>query len=86
VEINVEGHTDTDGSAAQNWDLSVRRATTVAQVLISNGVDPKRVIASGRSFYFPVASNSTSAGKAKNRRTEIILSPKLDKLYDLINN
>ncbi len=86
VEINVEGHTDTDGSAAQNWDLSVRRATAVAQVMISTGVDPKRVIASGRAFYQPIASNGTAAGKAKNRRTEIILSPKLDQLYDLINN
>ncbi|MEL6635357.1 MAG: OmpA family protein [Bacteroidota bacterium] len=86
VEVNVEGHTDTDGSAAQNWDLSVRRATAVAQVLVSSGVDPKRVIASGRAFYQPIASNGTAAGKAQNRRTEIILSPKLDQLYDLINN
>lgn len=86
VEINVEGHTDSDGSAAQNWELSTRRANSVVQVLTANSVDPKRIIASGRAFYFPIASNSTAAGKAKNRRTEIILSPKLDKLYELINN
>ena len=86
VEINVEGHTDTDGSAAQNWDLSTRRAIAVVKVLNSNGVDPKRTIAAGRAFYVPIATNSTAAGKAKNRRTEIILTPNLDKLYELINN
>lgn len=85
VEINVEGHTDSDGSAAQNWDLSTRRAVAVTKVLTGAGVDPKRVIASGRAFYHPVASNATAAGKAKNRRTEIVLTPNLDKLYDLIN-
>jgi len=86
VEINVEGHTDTDGSAAQNWELSTRRAIAVVKVLNSNGVDPKRTIAAGRAFYVPIATNSTAAGKAKNRRTEIILTPNLDKLYELINN
>lgn len=85
IEINVEGHTDTDGSAAQNWDLSVRRATAVVKVLTGQKVDPKRVTASGRAFYDPLDTNSTSAGKAKNRRTEIILSPKLDELYKIIN-
>ncbi|MEM9824387.1 MAG: OmpA family protein, partial [Bacteroidota bacterium] len=81
IDIEVEGHTDSDGSAARNWDLSVRRATSVVKVLTSYKVDPKRITASGRSFYFPIAPNTTSAGKAKNRRTEIILSPKLDELY-----
>lgn len=85
VEIMVEGHTDTDGSAARNWDLSVQRATSVVKVLTANGVDPQRVIASGRAFYLPVAPNDTETNKAKNRRTEIILSPKLDELYELIN-
>ena len=85
IQIEVEGHTDSDGSAAKNWDLSVRRATAVTKVLTTYKVDPKRITASGRSFYFPVASNATAAGKAKNRRTEIILSPKLDELYRIIN-
>lgn len=85
ININVEGHTDSDGTAAQNWDLSTRRATNVVKILTTNGVDPKRVIASGRAFYLPVASNGTTAGKARNRRTEIILEPKLDELYELIN-
>lgn len=86
VEIMVEGHTDTDGSASTNWDLSVQRATSVVKVLTSNGVDPTRIIASGRAFYLPVAPNDSEANKAKNRRTEIILSPKLDQLYELIGS
>jgi chemotaxis protein MotB len=85
IDINVEGHTDSTGSANKNWDLSVRRATAVVKVLTGQNVDPKRVTASGRALYDPVASNSTSADRAKNRRTEIILSPKLDELYEIIN-
>ncbi|MEO1623564.1 MAG: OmpA family protein [Bacteroidota bacterium] len=85
IQVNVEGHTDSDGSAAQNWDLSVRRSTAVVKILTGYGLNPKQVVASGRSFYQPVASNNSSAGKARNRRTEIILSPKLDELYDIIN-
>ena len=86
IDINVEGHTDSDGSAAKNWDLSVTRATAVVKVLTSYGVDPERITASGRGIYFPIASNKSSEGKAQNRRTEIILSPKLDELYNLLNN
>lgn len=86
INITVEGHTDSDGDAAFNWDLSVGRATTVVKELTGNGVDPKRIIASGRGEFFPVAGNDTSAGKARNRRTEIILTPRLDVLYDLIGN
>lgn len=85
INITVEGHTDPDGSPAKNWDLSVRRATSVVKVLTQAQVAPDRITASGRSFYFPVASNATAAGKAKNRRTEIILSPRLDQLYKIIN-
>ncbi len=84
IEIVVEGHTDSDGSAERNWELSVLRATAVVNVLTDNGVDPKRVTASGRAFFDPVASNATSSGKAQNRRTEIILSPNLDELYDIL--
>jgi len=81
----VEGHTDTDGNAAFNWDLSVGRATSVVKELTKNGVDPSRITAAGRGEFQPVASNKTPSGKAKNRRTEIILSPRLDALYDIIN-
>jgi len=84
IEILVEGHTDTDGTAEQNWDLSVKRATSVVKSLTAYGVNPKRVTAAGRSFYAPIAENTTAAGKAQNRRTDIILSPKLDQLYQII--
>ncbi len=85
IDILVEGHTDSDGSAEQNWDLSVTRATSVVKALAGFGVDSKRMTAAGRALYAPIASNSTAAGKARNRRTEIILSPKLDQLYQLID-
>jgi len=85
INIMVEGHTDSSGSADKNWDLSVRRATSVVKVLTGQGVDPTRVTAAGRALYAPLASNGTSDGKAKNRRTEIILTPDLDELYRLIN-
>ncbi len=85
INITVEGHTDPDGSPAKNWDLSVRRATAVVKILTETNVNADRITASGRSFYYPIASNATAAGKAKNRRTEIILSPNLDQLYKIIN-
>lgn len=86
LDIMVEGHTDTDGSAAANWDLSVLRATAVAKELTNSGVSPERLTAAGRAFYDPIAPNNTTTGKAQNRRTEIILSPDLDELYDLLNS
>ncbi len=86
IDITVEGHTDTDGDANYNWDLSVGRATTIVKELTQNGVDAKRITASGRGEFFPVASNETASGKAQNRRTEIILTPKLDALYKLIGD
>ena len=86
VDIEVEGHTDSDGSADNNWSLSTSRALSVVKVLTLNKVDPKRIIASGRGFYLPVASNDTELNKSKNRRTEIILSPKLDELYNIIKS
>lgn len=82
--INVEGHTDSDGSEENNWDLSVARASTIVKELVKNGVEPKRVIASGRGEMLPVASNNTSEGKGLNRRTEIILTPNLNELYELL--
>lgn len=86
VDLEVEGHTDSDGSADSNWSLSTSRALSVVKVLTVNKVDPKRIIASGRGFYLPVAPNDTEVNKSKNRRTEIILSPKLDELYNIIKS
>ena len=86
MAITVEGHTDSDGSADRNWDLSVSRATSVVKILTRAGVDPKRITASGRALYDPVAPNDSPANKALNRRTEIILSPDFERLYQLISN
>ena len=85
IDILVEGHTDSDGSADANWNLSVSRAVAVTNLLSSFGVNPEKITAAGRGEYQPKADNSTSAGKAKNRRTEIILAPKLDELYEFLS-
>ena len=88
VAVNIEGHTDSipiKGRYKDNWDLSTARATSIVRILTDNyKVDPVRVIASGHSYYDPVDSNSTVEGRARNRRTEIILSPKLDEVYKLL--
>ena len=88
VAVNIEGHTDSipiRGRFSDNWDLSTARANSIVRVLVNNyKVDPLRVIASGHSYFDPLQSNSTAEGRAKNRRTEIILSPKLDEMYKLI--
>jgi chemotaxis protein MotB len=84
IEVMVEGHTDNVGSAEFNWDLSTSRATSVVKVLAQYGVEQQRMTAAGRSFFQPVAENDTEANKAKNRRVEIILSPKLDELFQII--
>lgn len=88
INVNIEGHTDSipiRGRYEDNWALSVARATSIVRILTKDyGIDPVRIIASGHSQYDPVDSNSTNEGKAKNRRTEIILSPKLDELYKII--
>lgn len=87
LEIVVEGHTDTDPLRSSrhpksNWELSVLRATAVVDILLSNSdMDPKQLMAAGRSEYHPVDPNN----KAKNRRIEIIISPNLDALYELIS-
>jgi outer membrane protein OmpA-like peptidoglycan-associated protein len=73
--IQVIGHTDSTGSAAYNQDLSQRRAQSVAGVLVANGVPGGRVVAIGRGEDQPIASNYTEAGKAQNRRVEIIIRP-----------
>jgi chemotaxis protein MotB len=84
MQIEVEGHTDSDGSAASNWALSQARALSVLQILLTAKVEPRRMVASGRAFYKPVAPNDVEANKAKNRRTEILLSPKIEILQELI--
>jgi chemotaxis protein MotB len=90
VAIAIEGHTDNvpvkTSRYKDNWDLSADRATNVVRLLTNEyGMDPKRITASGRGEFSPVADNSTPEGKAKNRRTEIVLSPKLEELMKLIS-
>ena len=86
IDIVIEGHTDNTGSAAVNWKLSTERALSIVKVLEENDkIDPKRISAAGRGMYQPVADNSDPEGRKKNRRIEIILSPKLDSLYELLN-
>jgi chemotaxis protein MotB len=89
ITVNIEGHTDSIPIRTRfedNWALSTARATSIVRILTKDyQVDPVRVVASGHSLYDPVDSNTNPDGRAKNRRTEIILSPKLDELYKLIN-
>ena len=75
-----------DPNIRNNWDLSCLRASSVVQALINQyGVDPKRLTAGGRGEFNPVTSNSTEVGKQRNRRTQIIITPKLDQFMDLID-
>jgi len=92
IQITIEGHTDNvpynpgSGQLRDNWDLSVKRATTVVRVLLDGSkIDPKRLTASGRSEYLPVDERNATDARQKNRRTEIILTPDLTELYQLIN-
>lgn len=91
IQIMVEGHTDnvplSGGSAMKdNWDLSVLRATSIVRILLESGMKPEQVVPSGRGEYFPKASNATPEGRAQNRRTEIILTPKLEDILDLLQD
>lgn len=91
IQILVEGHTDNvpikTAIFKDNWDLSVARATSITRLLNEKyAVAATRMTASGRGEYYPKASNETQEGKAKNRRTEIILSPKLDEIMNLLNS
>jgi chemotaxis protein MotB len=91
IQILVEGHTDIvpikTALFKDNWDLSVSRATTITRLLNEkHAVAAARMTASGRGEYYPKASNDTPEGRALNRRTEIILSPKLDEIMNLLNN
>ena len=91
VQVAVEGHTDNvpmNGETIKdNWDLSVLRATSIAKIMINEGkLSAKRISANGRGETIPVAKNDTPEGRAKNRRTEIILTPQLDKILEILNN
>ncbi|UOK41836.1 MULTISPECIES: OmpA/MotB family protein [Flavobacterium] len=88
-ECMVEGHTDNvpikNAVLLDNWDLSVKRATSIVRVLQKDlGVNPKQLIPAGRSSYIPLVENDTPANRAKNRRTRIIIMPKIDQFYDML--
>lgn len=87
-ECMVESHTDNksfkNGVLIDNWDLSVKRATSIVRVLESLNVKPEKLIAAGRSFHVPLADNDTAENRAKNRRTRIVILPKIDEFYDMI--
>ena len=88
ITVDIEGHTDSipiRGKYQDNWDLSLARAASIVRILTTDyKVEPTRIVASGHSQYDPVQSNSNPEGRALNRRTDIILSPKLDELYKLL--
>lgn len=92
VSIMVEGHTDDvpintgNKYLNDNWDLSVLRATSIVRILVDNGASPDNVTAAGKGEFAPKASNDESAGRQLNRRTEIILTPKLDELFQLLES
>ncbi|WP_396601228.1 flagellar motor protein MotB [Algibacter sp. R77976] len=87
-EAMIEGHTDSQsyskGVLIDNWDLSVKRSTSIIRVLQSLDVNPGQLIAAGRSSYVPLADNLTAANRAKNRRTRVVILPKIDQFYDMI--
>ena len=92
IQVTIEGHTDNvpynpgSGQLKDNWDLSVKRATTVVRVLLDGSkIDAKRLTASGRSEYLPMDDRNTQDARQKNRRTEIVLTPDLTELYRLID-
>lgn len=90
INIMVEGHTDdvpviSGASIKDNWDLSVKRATSIVRILLENsGIDPTRITAAGRGEYLPINPEKTPEARSKNRRTEIILTPKLDELFEIL--
>jgi chemotaxis protein MotB len=91
IHVEIEGHTDEvpyngSGSILDNWDLSVKRATAIVRIILNNkDIDPIRITASGRSQFLPVDPAKTPEARQKNRRTEIILSPNLDELMNLLS-
>jgi chemotaxis protein MotB len=92
IQVMIEGHTDNvpynpgNSQLKDNWDLSAKRATTVIRVLLEgSNIDAKRLTAAGRSQYLPIDDHNTNEARQKNRRTEIVLTPDLTELYNLIN-
>ena len=93
ISVLIEGHTDNDkitgsigGGVESNWDLSTKRATAIVNILSENkAIDKKNLTAAGRGEYAPLKSNDTAEGKAKNRRIETILTPKLDEISKLMS-
>jgi len=92
IVVLIEGHTDDvpfspKGELASNWDLSTKRATSIVNILLENKlILPQNLTAAGRGEFMPTAPNNTSAGRAVNRRIEVILSPQLDEINALLNN
>lgn len=92
INILIEGHTDNvpmkgSGEVKDNWDLSVMRATAVTRILLKNkDIDPKRITSAGRGEFFPIDEASTTEARQKNRRTEIILTPRLDEIFKILEN
>jgi chemotaxis protein MotB len=92
INITIEGHTDnmpykSGGAIKDNWDLSTLRSTSIIRIILQTSkIDPKRLIASGRGEFLPVASNAKSETRSKNRRTEIILTPRLDELFKVLES
>ncbi|MDE5611172.1 MAG: OmpA family protein [Odoribacter sp.] len=89
IDVMIEGHTDSKPIKTvqfkDNWDLSVVRATSVVRILTKDyDVNPLQIVPSGRGEYLPVDSNDTADGRARNRRTEIIMAPRIDKLMDIL--
>ncbi|MDC0629710.1 MAG: OmpA family protein [Flavobacteriaceae bacterium] len=89
-EAMIEGHTDSrsysNGVLVDNWDLSVKRSTSIIRELQSMGVNPAQLIAAGRSSYVPLTDNDTALNRAKNRRTRVVVLPKIDQFYEMIEN
>lgn len=88
-ECMVEGHTDNvpyngNGVLIDNWDLSVKRSTSIIRVLQTLGVNPGQLIAAGRADYVPLVDNNTAENRSKNRRTRIVVLPKIDQFYDMV--
>ncbi len=88
VDILVEGHTDNVGTAETNWELSTKRALAIVKIIQDNSktLKPERITAAGRAMFLPIESNDTDAGKQKNRRCEIILTPNLEGLYKILED
>ncbi len=92
IAVLIEGHTDNvpytgSGQVKGNWDLSTKRATAIVQILRENAtINPENLTAAGRGEFAPIATNDTAEGKAKNRRIEVILTPKLDEISKLLND